>query len=536
MHPSKTSPANEKDGRNISVDMYPFIRKYKDGSIERFLRSPFVLASPDQAGNRGVATRDVVIDKAPGVSVRLFLPSRAAETADRNRLPLVIYVHGGSFCTESAFGRTYHRYATSLAASAGALVVSVEYRLAPEFPIPAAYDDAWAALQWAASSSDPWVASYADSGRTFLAGDSAGGNIVYHTAVRASHELNDDMMDIAGLIMVHPYFWGDKRLPSELAWDVGDGVAAVFPPYGVDRLWPFVTAGQAGNDDPRIDPPASEISSLACRRVLMAVAGKDTLRERGLDLAASMRDHDAPWPWMMLHLSTPSQRHIRPLLATDAVTAPVTTVHHLVVVDAVAAPITTSSCHTQQPPHDVDDAFAAPITMLFAPPSPSSGIAPQPDISGIAPSPASSSRRHPPPHMETTAPPSLSRTNLALIPIMQGRREVTVVESEGEDHGFHLYSPLRATSKRLMGSIVQFINQQPNSSPANRMVLGVPTTPFKDVFGYGLAMKSWGTCSSMPRNGATSMKIGRVGQSNKISVRLPMPAAVPWTRMINNFF
>uniref|UniRef100_A0A452XEB5 Alpha/beta hydrolase fold-3 domain-containing protein n=2 Tax=Aegilops tauschii subsp. strangulata TaxID=200361 RepID=A0A452XEB5_AEGTS len=156
MHANKTSPAKQKEGRDISVDMYPFIRKYKDGSIERFLRSPFVLASPDQGGNRGVATRDVVVDKATGVSVRLFLPSRAADTAGRNRLPLVIYVHGGSFCTESSFGRTYHRYATSLAASAGALVVSVEYRLAPEFPRPAAYDDAWAALQWAASSSDPW--------------------------------------------------------------------------------------------------------------------------------------------------------------------------------------------------------------------------------------------------------------------------------------------------------------------------------------------------------------------------------------------
>ena len=71
-------------------------------------------------------------------------------------------------------------------------------------------------------------------------------------------------------------------------------------------------------------------------------------------------------------------------------------------------------------------------------------------------------------------------------------------ESEGEDHGFHLYSPLRATSKRLMGSLVEFINQQPNSSPGNRMVLGVPTTPFKDVFGYGMAMKSWSTRSCMP--------------------------------------
>ncbi|KAM3195585.1 hypothetical protein ACQJBY_071625 [Aegilops geniculata] len=433
MQASKSSPANQNHGRNISVDMYPFIRKYQDGSIERFLRSPFVPASSDQARNRGVATRDVVVDKATGVSVRLFLPCAAAETAGRNRLPLVIYVHGGSFCTESAFGRTYHRYATSLAASAGALVVSVEYRLAPEFPIPAAYDDAWAALQWAASLSDPWLASYADPARTFLAGDSAGGNIVYHTAVRASHEVNNDIMDIEGLIMVQPYFWGAKRLPLELAWDDNQATVAVFPPNGVDRLWPFVTAGQAGNDDPRIDPPASEISSLACRRVLIAVAGKDSLRGRGHRLAARMRDLDSRWPWMI-----------------------------------------------------------------------------------------------------------------------QRRREVTVVESEGEEHGFHLYSPLKATSKRLMGSLVEFISQQPTSPPANPMVvLGVPTTPFKDVVGYGVAMKASCTRSSMARSSATSLKIGRAGPSNTryrlISGRLRMTAgkahhkdllsaAVPWSCVINNFF
>uniref|UniRef100_J3MLH2 Alpha/beta hydrolase fold-3 domain-containing protein n=1 Tax=Oryza brachyantha TaxID=4533 RepID=J3MLH2_ORYBR len=41
-----------------------------------------------------------------------------------------------------------------------------------------------------------------------------------------------------------------------------------------------------------------------------------------------------------------------------------------------------------------------------------------------------------------------------------GRRSVTLVESEGEDHGFHLYSPLRATSRKLMDAVVQFINHQ----------------------------------------------------------------------------
>ena len=69
------------------MDLYPFIREYKDGHVERFLHSPFVAASEDAAANRGVATRDVVIDRTTGVSARLFLPSAAAAAAGEAALP-----------------------------------------------------------------------------------------------------------------------------------------------------------------------------------------------------------------------------------------------------------------------------------------------------------------------------------------------------------------------------------------------------------------------------------------------------------------
>ncbi|CAL5078100.1 unnamed protein product [Urochloa decumbens] len=248
--------ANNKISANgvgeVDINLTPFLNHYKDGHIERLLKSPFVAASEDPTANRGVATRDVVIDLGTGVSARLYLPSRA--TMAGRRLPLVVYIHGGSFCTESAFCRTYHGYATSLAAAAGVLVVSVEYRLAPEHPIPTAYDDAWYALRWAAALSDPWLAGHVDPDRTFLAGDSASGNIAYHTVVRAGR----DGMGIEGMIMVQPFFWGAERLPSEEVWD---GVS-VLDVTRVGLLWPFVTAGLAGNDDPRIKPSDEEIASL----------------------------------------------------------------------------------------------------------------------------------------------------------------------------------------------------------------------------------------------------------------------------------
>ncbi|KAG2633216.1 hypothetical protein PVAP13_2NG259900 [Panicum virgatum] len=355
-----------------TFDFSPFLKRYKDGRIERQPR---------------VATRDVIIDHGTGVSARPFLPSRAAMAAGRRRPPLVVYIHGGSFCMESAFCRTYHCYATSLAASAGALVISLEYRLASEHPIPAAYDDAWSELKWVASLADPWLADYADPARAFLAGDSAGGNIAYHTAVRASRDSGMGV-DIEGMVI-----------------EVWDG-AAVFSAYGVDWLWPFVTAGQASNDDPLLNPPDEEIAWLACRRVLLAVAEKDTLRETGCCLLNRFRDYYA-------------------------------------------------------------------------------------------------------------------RT---------GGGEATLVESEGEDHGFHLYSPLSATSRRLMASIVHFINQPPapkmehawkgkqidkttaTTTAPKPMILGVPRWPFMDVFGYGMEMKRYcsGSSSTTCMTYATSKIGGRV--------------------------
>jgi hypothetical protein len=78
---------------------------------------------------------------------------------------------------------------------------------------------------------------------------------------------------------------------------------------------------------------------------------------------------------------------------------------HLVLDDALAAPITTPACHTHRPFLDMDDAFMTPITTS----SSSCGIAPQPAARGIAPPTAFTSRRCPPPHMESAAPPWIDK-------------------------------------------------------------------------------------------------------------------------------
>ncbi|GJM94404.1 hypothetical protein PR202_ga11044 [Eleusine coracana subsp. coracana] len=218
-------------GAEIANDLSPFLRTYKDGRVERLVSNNFVPAS-EAPGANGIATRDVVIDPATGVSARLFLSVAAAATG--KKLPIIVYYHGGGFCTGSAFSKLFHRYASSLSARAGALVVSVDYRLAPEHPIPAAFDDGWAALRWVTTFADPWLAFHGDHTRTFLAGESAGAVIAHNV----------------------------KRGPKPL-----------FVPEKLDNFFSFLLGST--EDHPCAYPPVEVVASLPCRRALVAVAARD---------------------------------------------------------------------------------------------------------------------------------------------------------------------------------------------------------------------------------------------------------------------
>ncbi|KXG23249.1 hypothetical protein SORBI_3008G074800 [Sorghum bicolor] len=111
----------------------PLLRIYKSGRIERPLVAPPVDPGHDAA--TGVQSKDVHLGS---YSARLYLPPVAADGASASaKLPVVVYVHGGGFVAESAASPGYHLFLNRLAAACPALVVSVDYRLAPEHPLPA---------------------------------------------------------------------------------------------------------------------------------------------------------------------------------------------------------------------------------------------------------------------------------------------------------------------------------------------------------------------------------------------------------------
>ncbi|KAJ1268850.1 hypothetical protein BS78_07G164900 [Paspalum vaginatum] len=307
--PGGPAASVDADGGDVDFFFFPFLVLYKNGRVQRFMGTDTVPASTDPA--TGVASRDVVIDAAAGLAVRLYLPGPGSGNRTADRLPLVVFYHGGAFVTESAFSPTYHRYLNALVSRAGVLAVSVEYRLAPEHRLPAAYDDAWAALRWAVASAtaragpspDPWMSRRADPARLFLAGDSAGGNIAHNMALRAAREDLEGGAAIRGLALLDPYFWGSRPVPSETA-DEGTR-------RWRERTWSFVCAGLYGIDDPVINPvamPPEEWRLLPCARVLVTVAGLDMLSARGRAYVHALRANR--WRGDAELYETPGEYHV----------------------------------------------------------------------------------------------------------------------------------------------------------------------------------------------------------------------------------
>ncbi|XP_073135434.1 probable carboxylesterase 2 [Henckelia pumila] len=288
-------------------DVPPYLKVYEDGSVERFLGVETV--PPTLHSDTGVSSKDVLILPERGVSARLYRPDPPADHHKKH--PLVVYFHGGAFCISSPADPKYHDMLSKLVKEAQIVLVSVDYRRAPEIPLPAAYEDSWEALQWVAShignGGEAWLKESADFDRVYLAGDSAGANISHHLAIKAGLESKNPslgkLMKIVGILMVHPYFWGKDPI----------GVEAENPMFKsvVDKWWEFICPSDLGCDDPWINPfaiGAPSLEGLACGKILVCVAANDVLRERGRLYHQSLVK--SAWKGEALFLETQGEDHV----------------------------------------------------------------------------------------------------------------------------------------------------------------------------------------------------------------------------------
>ncbi|WP_445165508.1 alpha/beta hydrolase [Mycolicibacterium sp. Dal123E01] len=118
---------------------------------------------------------DVTAAGAAGpISLRLYRPT------DDPRPPVLVYLHGGGLVMGS--NHSFEPLARELAHATAAAVIAVEYRLAPESPPPAQFDDAYAAIEWVAAQADTLGL---DARRIAVVGDSAGGSLAAAVALAA---------------------------------------------------------------------------------------------------------------------------------------------------------------------------------------------------------------------------------------------------------------------------------------------------------------------------------------------------------------
>lgn len=188
--------------------------------------------------------------------------------AGRDRL--VIYVHGGGWLFGSP--RSHRVIASNLARASGCTVLSVQYRLAPENPAPAAHDDVFAAYQWALAQGLPGSA-------LALVGDSAGGNMALATAVRA----RDAGLPLpAAMVLLSPAL--DLAGQGESHIDMAD---APLVDRGLMGLFKMLYLGDGDPDSPDVTPFGADMTGLP--PTLIHVGSWELLRSDSQTLAARMK-------------------------------------------------------------------------------------------------------------------------------------------------------------------------------------------------------------------------------------------------------
>lgn len=220
--------------------------------------------------------RDLAVDGAAGgLAARLYSPDEPGGPH-----PLIVFFHGGGFVVGDL--DTHDAPCRLLCRHAGAHVLSVAYRLAPEHPFPAALEDGRASLGWAAEHA---AGLGADPDRLAVAGDSAGGNIATITAWQAAR---DGGPSPALQILLYPVTKTSGSTRSRELFGRG---------FLLDReLLDWFAARYVSDADPE-DPRLcilrdGDLEGVA--PVLMVTAGFDPLRDEGEAYAEAARLSGVP--------------------------------------------------------------------------------------------------------------------------------------------------------------------------------------------------------------------------------------------------
>ncbi|WP_266077043.1 alpha/beta hydrolase [Haladaptatus caseinilyticus] len=206
------------------------------------------------------------------IPIRVYRP-------DVQEAPVVVFYHGGGWVLGTL--DSIDGVCRELANRANCVVVSVDYRLAPEHPFPAGVDDAFAALEWVESHADSFGG---DPSRLGVAGTSAGGNLAAVTALRA-HEF--DGPSLAHQCLLYPIT--NHAFDTDSYVENGDG--PLLSRADMEWFWDHYLRSPVDGANPFASPlRASDLSGLPPATVV--TCGYDPLRDEGIAYADRLAEAD----------------------------------------------------------------------------------------------------------------------------------------------------------------------------------------------------------------------------------------------------
>ncbi len=211
--------------------------------------------------------------------LRARIPHVGAEwhvTEDCREDVRILYLHGGGYCAGSP--RVYRHFTGTLARETGLPVLSVDYRLAPKHPFPAATDDALAAYVWLCQNGPRGKYK---AQKIIIAGDSAGGGLSLSTAMTLR---NQGRLRDGGLVLISP--WLDLTCSSSASARIA-GRDVMIHVEVTKMLADYYTGGQDATN-PMISPFFGRFDDLP--PMFVSIAGREILLDDTMDAIQKARE------------------------------------------------------------------------------------------------------------------------------------------------------------------------------------------------------------------------------------------------------
>ena len=218
-----------------------------------------------------------IVSNDATITVRTLVPSDKPEG-------IIVYLHGGGWVVGAL--DDYDTLARFMAAESNCVVAMVDYRLAPEYPYPAAVEDAWAALQWVASNRSLIAGESGIGLPLFVAGDSAGGNLAAVVARKAGAS---GRPELAKQILIYPVTQPNFSTAGYLATENQGLLSREDMIYFWNHYIPDSTKRREPDASPLL---AEDLKGLAPATVL--IAEHDVLSDEGAAYAEHLKSFGVP--------------------------------------------------------------------------------------------------------------------------------------------------------------------------------------------------------------------------------------------------